>query len=71
MADIGKMLIVLGGALVVIGVLLVVVGRVPGVGRLPGDIFIQRGHWTFYVPLATSLVLSVVITLVLWLIGRR
>lgn len=71
MADIGKMLIVLGGALVVLGVLLVVVGRVPGVGRLPGDIFIQRGNWTFYFPLATSLVLSAVITLVLWLIGRR
>ncbi len=71
MGDIGKMLIVLGGALVVIGVLLVLAGRVPGVGRLPGDIVIQRGSWTFYVPLATSLILSVVITLVLWLIGRR
>ena len=71
MGDIGKMLIVLGGALVVIGVLLVLIGRVPGVGRLPGDIVIQRGSWTFYVPLATSLILSVVITLVLWLIGRR
>jgi Protein of unknown function (DUF2905) len=40
-------------------------------GRLPGDIHVQRGNWTFYFPLGTSLLLSIVLTLILWLIGRR
>ena len=47
------------------------VGRVPWLGRLPGDIHIQRGGWTFYFPLATSLLLSLVLTLILWILGRR
>lgn len=51
--------------------MLVVIGRVPGLGRLPGDIFIQRGNWTFSFPIATALLLSVLLTLILWLIGRR
>jgi hypothetical protein len=54
-----------------VGVILLVAGRLPWIGRLPGDIHIQRGNWTFYFPLATSLVVSVVLTLVFWLIGRR
>jgi len=71
MIDLGRLLIVLGLAAVALGVVLVVFGRVPGLGRLPGDISIQRGSWAFYFPLGTSLVLSVILTLVLWLIGRR
>jgi hypothetical protein len=71
MIDLGRLLIVLGLVAVALGVVLVVFGRVPGLGRLPGDISVQRGSWSFYFPLGTSLVLSVVLTLVLWLIGRR
>lgn len=71
MNDVGKLLIVLGLLVALVGVALVLVGRIPWLGRLPGDIHIQRGNWTFYFPLATSLLLSVVLTLVLWLIGRR
>jgi DUF2905 family protein len=70
-SDLGKLMIVLGALIAVVGVILVVAGRLPWIGRLPGDILIQRGTWSFYFPLATSLVLSVVLTLVLWLIGRR
>ena len=51
--------------------MLVLVGRVPWIGRLPGDIHIQRGTFTFYFPLATSLLLSVVLTLLLYVVGRR
>ena len=69
--DLGKLLIALGGLLVLVGVALVVLGRIPGLGRLPGDIVIERGTWTFYFPLATSVVLSLLLTVVLWLIGRR
>ena len=69
--DIGRMLVVFGLLIALVGVVLMLVGRVPWLGRLPGDIHIQRGNWTFYFPLATSLLLSVVLSLILWLLGRR
>ena len=70
-ADLGRTLIVIGLVMALVGVLLVVAGRVPWIGRLPGDMSIERGNWTFYFPLGTSILLSIVLTLVLWLIGRR
>ena len=70
-ATIAKILIAFGLLIALAGVVLVLVGRVPWIGRLPGDIHIQRGNFTFYFPLATSLLLSVVLTLVLYLLGRR
>jgi Protein of unknown function (DUF2905) len=69
--NLGKILIAFGLLIALAGVVLVLVGRVPWIGRLPGDIHIQRGNFTFYFPLATSLLLSVVLTLVLYLLGRR
>ena len=71
MHDIGKALIAFGLLIVLAGVVLVLVGRVPWIGRLPGDVHIQRGNFTFYFPLATSLLLSVVLTLIFYLLGRR
>jgi hypothetical protein len=71
MHDLGRMLIVLGIVIALVGVVLLVAGRVPGLGRLPGDIHVERGNWSFYFPLGTSIVLSLLLTLVLWLIGRR
>ena len=71
MHDIGKALIAFGLLIVLAGVVLVLVGRVPWIGRLPGDIHIQRGNFTFYFPLATSLLLSVVLSLILYLLRRR
>jgi len=71
MNDVGRMLVVLGVLIALAGAVLLVVGRVPWLGRLPGDIHIERGNWTFYFPLATCLLLSVVVTLILWLTGRR
>ena len=71
MGDIGRALVILGLVLVVVGVLISLVGKVPWLGRLPGDLHAQRGNWTFYFPLATSLLLSVVLSLLFWLFGRR
>ena len=71
MSDLGRVLIVLGLALAVTGVALTLAGRVPWLGRLPGDVQIQRGSWTFYFPLATSVLVSVALTLILWMFGRR
>jgi hypothetical protein len=69
--ELGKLLIVFGLLIVLAGVVVLLAGRLPWVGRLPGDIYVQRGNWTFYFPLATSLLISVVLTLLFWLIGRR
>ena len=69
--DIARMLVVFGLLIAFVGLALMFVGRVPWLGRLPGDIHIQRGGWTFYFPLATSLLLSLVLTLILWILGRR
>ena len=56
--------------LVIAGVGLLIMSGAP-IGRLPGDISIRRGNFTFYFPLATSLLLSVVLTLIFYLVGRR
>jgi hypothetical protein len=69
--DFGKTLVILGLVVVAVGVVLMLVGRVPWLGRLPGDIQIQRGNWSFYFPLGTSILLSLVLTLLFWLFGRR
>ena len=71
MDSLGRMLIVLGAVFLVLGGLLVLGGKLPFLGRLPGDIVIRRGNWSFYFPLATSIVVSVLLTLLLWLFGRR
>jgi hypothetical protein len=70
-ADLGRILVVVGVLLALAGLVLMFVGRVPWLGRLPGDVTIQRGNWSFYFPLATSLLISIVLSLVLYLIGRR
>ena len=71
MDSIGKLLIVFGLLIAAVGVILLLAGRLPWLGRLPGDIHIQHGNWTFYFPLATSLLVSIVLTLIFWVIGRR
>jgi hypothetical protein len=71
MTDLGKLLILLGGAIVIAGILLILVGRLHlPVGRLPGDIVYRGKNTTFYFPLASSILLSVVLTLVLYVVGR-
>ena len=64
-----RFLIMLGVILVVAGLLWPYVGKL-GLGRLPGDISFTRGQTTFYFPIATSIILSVVLSAVLWLIGQ-
>ncbi len=70
MHDWGRILIGLGLTLVVVGVLFVLGGRL-GLGHLPGDFTLRRGHWTFAFPLATSIIASIVLTLVLNLLLRK
>jgi hypothetical protein len=66
----GRALVVLGLALAAIGLLLSLGGRVPWLGRLPGDIVVERPGFRFYRPLATSLLLSLLLSAVFWLLRR-
>lgn len=70
MSGLGKLLVVAGIVLVVLGVLIQLAGRVPWLGRLPGDIVIHRPNFTFYFPLTTCILISVVLSLLLWLLRR-
>jgi hypothetical protein len=71
--EVGRTLIVIGVLLVLAGGLVILVGRtgVPlGLGRLPGDILIKREGFTFYLPVTTSILVSVVVSAILWLLRR-
>ena len=71
MTEIGKMLVILGVLVAVAGLVFILMGRTHlPIGRLPGDIVYRGKHTTFYFPLATSILLSVVLTLALWLAGK-
>jgi hypothetical protein len=67
--DIRRVLIVTGVVILAAGLLWPLITRL-GLGRLPGDIVVQRPNFTFYFPLATSLVISAVLTLLFWLLRR-
>jgi Protein of unknown function (DUF2905) len=69
LAQFGRVLVLIGAVILGFGVLLVVADRVPFIGRLPGDITVRRDGWTLYAPLATSIVLSVLLTVVLSLVA--
>lgn len=71
MQEIAKTLILFGVVLVAVGVFLMFVNKVPFLGRLPGDIYIQKKHFTFYFPFATSILVSVVLSFLFWLWSRR
>ena len=71
MGDLGRTLVLVGGLLLVLGLVLILAGKVNlPIGRLPGDIVLRGKNTTFYFPLATSILLSVVISVILYLIGR-
>jgi hypothetical protein len=71
MVELGRIFVMLGIALIVIGGVILLLGRTGlPIGRLPGDILYRGKHTTFYFPLATSILISVVLSVVLFLIGR-
>ena len=67
--ELGRLLILLGGVLLVAGIVLLAAGRL-GLGRLPGDFVYRRGSFSFYFPLMTSILLSVILSLLLWVFRR-
>jgi uncharacterized protein YjeT (DUF2065 family) len=71
MNELAKILIIAGCVLIAVGLVVFVLARIPGLGRLPGDILIRRENFTFYVPLATSLLLSLVLSGILYFLNRK
>jgi len=67
MDQLGKLIIITGGVLIVVGIVVMFADRLPWIGRLPGDMYVKRGNFHFYFPLATSIIISILLTLVLWL----
>lgn len=70
-SGLAKFIIVMGLLLVLIGAILLLVGKIPFLGRLPGDIYVHKKGFTFYFPLATSILISIILTIILNLFFRR
>jgi hypothetical protein len=68
--NLGRLLLVMSGLIALLGLCLLLAGKVPVLGRLPGDITLRRGNVSCFVPIATSILLSVLLTLLLNLIAR-
>ncbi len=71
MAEFGKILIFIGLLLAILGVIFVFGTKLPFVGRLPGDISVERKNYSFYFPVATCIIISVVMSFILWLISKK
>ncbi|HKW14264.1 MAG TPA: DUF2905 domain-containing protein [Candidatus Krumholzibacteria bacterium] len=69
--ELGRALVIFGVVIVLLGGLLMLAGKMPFVGKLPGDIVVKKGNFTLYAPLMTGLILSLLLTLVLNLWSRR
>ncbi len=67
----GRTLVSIGLLLLVIGGFLMLLNKVPGIGKLPGDILIERKNYTVYFPIATSIIISILLSFLFWLIGKR
>ena len=70
MTEIGKLLLILGIILSIMGLIFIFGSKVPGLGRLPGDIFIKKGTITFFFPIVTCILISIIVTLILSLFRR-
>jgi len=70
MSEIGKWLITLGLVIAAAGVVVTLAGKFPWLGRLPGDIYIKRENFTFHFPLVTCIIISAIVSFILWLLRK-
>jgi uncharacterized protein HemY len=70
MGEMAKVMIFIGAVLIVVGLVILAVPRFPFLGKLPGDILIKKEQVTFYFPLATSIIISIIVSLILYLINK-
>lgn len=71
MNELGKLLIFLGAGLVLLGVVFILAGKVPWMGRLPGDIFIRRENFSLYFPITTGILLSILLSVIMYFFNKR
>jgi uncharacterized protein HemY len=71
LADFGKLFIFIGLLLVVIGFVFIIGNKIPFIGKLPGDIAIERKNFNFYFPITTCIIISIILSLVFWLLGKK
>ena len=68
--EMGKFLIIIGVLIIGFGLLLIFWGKIPYLGKLPGDIFIKKGNFVFYFPITTSIIVSIVLSILLYFISK-
>ncbi len=71
MNEMGKLLIFLGAGMILLGAFLLLAGKIPGFGRLPGDIFIKKENFSFYFPITTGILLSLLLSVILYFFNKR
>ncbi|MGA1846641.1 DUF2905 domain-containing protein [Deferribacter abyssi] len=74
LSELGKSLLIFGIIFIIIGIILIFSNKIPGffnLGRLPGDIYYKKGNFTFYFPIVTSIIISVILTLILNIFFRK
>lgn len=69
--EIGKTILLLGLILIIIGLFLTFMPKIPFLGKLPGDIFIKKDGFSFYFPLATSIIISIILTILINIFFRK
>lgn len=67
----GKILIFFGIVMIVVGGFFLIANKIPFLGKLPGDIAVQKKNFGFYFPITTCIVISIIISLIMWLFGKR
>ena len=71
MGELGKSIITIGVVLIIAGILITIAGKIPGFGKLPGDILIKKENFSFYFPLTTCILLSVIISAVMYFLVKK
>jgi Protein of unknown function (DUF2905) len=71
MNDLGKSIIAIGIVLIIVGIIVTLAGKIPGVGKLPGDILIKKENFSFYFPLTTCILLSIILSTFMYLFGKK
>ncbi|HAA83229.1 MAG TPA: DUF2905 domain-containing protein [Thermodesulfobacterium commune] len=71
MSGFGKFLVLLGFCLILLGIFISLLPKIPYIGKLPGDIYIKKDNFTFYFPLATCILISILLTIILNLLFRK
>ena len=69
--ELGRMLIFIGAVIIFLGLIVMNVDKIPFLGKLPGDIHVERESFTFHFPLTTCILISLILSLIFWLFGRR